>query len=143
MKKEQFKEMLKQLRPFIIENIQREAIRKYQFDYTAHNKEVPSKEEVNKFIESMIVEGSIIKKADEIIEEVIEYLDKQERKDILKIISNSAFALSILYTIGLYLAYYFKIIEFEKAFQPMNILNAFCAFVFVFIVYAITVFKKS
>ena len=137
-----FEDRIKKIRPYLIEEIQAEAIRIYKYQFLQKNNRIPQEEEIDRYINLLIQDNEINIRADNTIQELLDLFNKQSKNKFLRIIANSTFLLSILNLAIWYLLKYFGIAAEEQIFHPANLINAFLVIIFVLIIYTVSLIKK-
>jgi hypothetical protein len=94
-----FKDLIQDIRPYIVKGIQDAKVNEYEQSYRRQNGKKPSAEEINQFISILIANGTVKSDADEIVNELI---DKYSKKLLTKLIINSSISLG---SAGLFLVY--------------------------------------
>jgi len=109
-----FKGLIQEIRPYVVKGIQDAKVSEYEQSYKKRNGEEPSAEEINQFISILIANGTVIKDADEITNELI---NKYNKRSLNKLIINSSIFLS---SAGLFLVY---ILLYLKNAMGLNIVK--------------------
>ncbi len=99
-----FREKILSLRPYIIAKLHENNIIEYNIIYAAHNDgKTPQQSEINNFISQLISNGRLLKEADEIINEYVDFVfnivKKEHRKKRYKYIIIDSTILVLMLTV--------------------------------------------
>ena len=140
-----FRELILEIRPYIVKGIQDAKVVEYEQSYMKRNGKMPSAEEINQFISILIANGTVRSDADEIINELI---DRYSKNMLTKLVINSSILLGSAGLFFIYMLIYLNrmlglsIVKEDYLISAPNFALALILFFIAIAVFVITILKE-